>query len=229
LSFFNPFTFSFRLFNGARSPVTLKKVVIVPAEQYVLVTTFDYHLPVGCTLVELTAIPSSGIEFEDVPFGLPLSLSINEAFTAACFLRTGFSAEPKALGRYEIKYSLGDSPDAVSFGVPMPKVDFLPKKCEATVTRPETLVVNAPTSLHIAVTGFVEGGLACELVVGETFSFRLQCEPRRAVTVPQNTEIDLEIPFVPIQPGKQVFPALALVEGGVQLWSSCLTFIVKTE
>jgi hypothetical protein len=79
------------------------------------------------------------------------------------------------------------------------------------------------------VSGFVEGGLACDPVGGETFSFGLQCESRRAVTIPDNDGIDLSIPFVPIQPGNRLFPTVALADGGVQQWSSSLIFLVQTE
>jgi hypothetical protein len=218
------------LFNAARTAVSLKKPpLIVPGEQYVLVATFEYHLPLACTLIALSTVPSSGIEFHNVAFGLPLTISLNEAFTTACFVKTGFCPEPKSLGRYELKYTLAGVPDAVFFTMPMPKVEFVPKKGEVILVVPETLLVNTPTSLHLSVKGLTEGGLECELVIGESFSFRVQCEPRRALSVPPNGEVELDIPFIPIQAGKQIFPALTLVEGGTQLWTASPTFIVRNE
>jgi hypothetical protein len=230
LHFFSPFTVTFRLFNAARLPVSLKKVPEIDSgEQYVLIAVFEYHLPLGCTIHELNAIPSGSATFQEVPFAVPLAISPQEAFSAACFLRTEFSAEAFPLGRYELRYSLGDAGDTLAFAVEMPTVTIARKKCTAIVTGPETVVLNSPSVLSIAVQGFVEGQLECELIIGESDSFRLQCESRRPVVVPQNGKVNLEVPFIPIVPGNQTFPTLTIAEGGAQLWTSFLPIVVKSE
>jgi hypothetical protein len=119
-----PFKVTFKLFNSARARVALKQpTTVVPSAKYVLVATFNCHLPVRSAIQELRAVPEAGVEMKQIPFDLPLDISPNEAFTTACFFSTGQNTEPHPIGRFDVGYCPAGYHQTLSFSFQMPDVE----------------------------------------------------------------------------------------------------------
>jgi hypothetical protein len=207
-----------------------KPPLIAPDEKYILIATFDYHLPIDCSVQELQNTPIRGVEIESVPFDLPLEICPNEAFTVASFLRAGINCDTKSIGRIKVKYRVRGHEQVVLFSVQMPTVEFVQKKCDVSVLTPDVIELNKQGSLKLAVRGLIEPGLDCELRIGESYYFLIQTEVRQQLRLPFGELVNIEVPFTAIRAGKFAFPQITIICADGPAWTLApLSFVVKTE
>jgi hypothetical protein len=229
--FVSPFKVTFKMFNPDRSPLPLKKPpLIAPSEQYILIATFEYHLPIDCSIQELRNAPIRGVDLQPVPFDLPLELAPNEAFTTACFLRAGLNVDTKPIGRIDVNYRVKGHDQLVAYSIQMPTVEFVQRKCEVNLVAPEVLELNKQACLRLAIRGMIEPGLDCEVRIGESYYFLMQTDVKQQIRLPFGETVNFEVPFTAIRPGKLAFPQITIICADGPAWASApLSFVVKAE
>ena len=231
VKFSDPFTVDFKLFDPERAPVSLKQPpLVLHDEKYILVTTFEYNLPVASTVVGLESTASDGLELNRVQFDLPLDVTTSEAFTTACFLTALASAKSGSLGRYELQYQVNGASDTLRYIAEMPSAIISSKKVNIDVVKPADAILNKESQLQINVQCVCEEGIEGAFVIDSCENFVIKGEARRPVTLAKDEKIDVSIAFVPVKHGYQEFPRLSFVDASSMiLWKSVLSFVVKKE
>ena len=231
VKFSDPFTVDFKLFDPERAPVNVKKPApILHDQKYILVTTFEYNLPIVSTIVALEPVSTEGFALDHVQFDLPLDVTTSEAFTTACFLTASENAKSDSFGRYQLRYKVNGASDELTYLVDMPTAVVSPKKVEVMVTKPDEATINQQSELQINVRSVSPEGVECVLAIENCENFVIKGAPRRPVHLTGTESIDIPIAFVPVKPGHQEFPRISLLDAdSVTLWKSVLSFVVKKE
>lgn len=216
---------SFKLFNTDRSPINLKSPPTLSTDQqYILVTTFEYNLPVSSTILKLepTPLDSSSIFLKQVPFDVPLEVLTSEAFASVCFLTFSETAQNGSLGQYFLEYQVNNDDTVLTFKVDLPVIHIKEKFIDVKTST--STVEEQDENVHQLVLDIkCLKTINATLDIPITDDFRIVGEYKRNIEMnPEQTE-SIAVRFVPTKSGKIQLHPVVVGQDGIILWESIVS------
>ncbi|OHT04888.1 hypothetical protein TRFO_27495 [Tritrichomonas foetus] len=225
--FSDSFATTFKLFGPDRTPINLKNSpVLCTDQQYILVTTFEYNLPVQSTITELHPIPAScDVKLDQVIFDVPLDVLTSEAFTSVCYLTFTDNAKSGSLGKYTMKYKVNDSNDVLEYDVILPNINIKEKVVDIEILTPEEIIENVKSQLTLNIKGLLPTNAVLDISADD--NYKIVGDFKKNISLQQNETDSIQISFIPTHTGKVTLHPFIVDNNEIVLWESAFSVDVK--